>query len=609
MAKKKVEEIYQKLSQRMHVLVRPDTYVGSVNLVDEKMFVVDSINNIENIKVIKDNVKFVPAFIKIFDEILTNASDHYIRTDKVKYIKVSIDEHSITIENDGDGIPIELHKTEKVWIPELIFFNLLAGSNFNDNEQRFVGGRNGLGVKLTGIFSKKFILETADGKKKYVQEVKDNLYHSIPDEKYKAHLDKFSPPKISNSSKNYTKITFYPDFEKFGLSGFGDDILKLLLKRTLDIASYCPKVKVYFNDTILPIKTPKDYMLLHLKSDNELFYEKLDNGWEVGIAKSESGNFEQVSIVNGITTYRGGTHVNYISSEISKDLAEKLSTKKNKVSWADVKNKLFIFLICKIPNPTFDTQTKEYLTNNITKDIHLNSKISELTIKKIMKSDIVESILHALELKEKEELRKLQKSSQKLKIEKLVDANSKDRSKCQILIFEGECLEEKTNIRIINDNGICDKEIKDAEVGDAVITHKNRLSLISSITKKIGKKVIIKNKLGDIECSSIHKWFVYDTKSNKFYFVKTNELDKNIHKLVKNYLAFLSDLIKINDKIKIEDEKYDYRLNLDGYEDDLFSTSTHKFACYNKQSEFFEMISCENLHKDIHLIVNLEDKK
>ncbi len=440
MAKKlKVEEIYEKLSQREHVLKRPDTYVGSISSVEEKLYVADA-DNLPNPTIKKELVKYSPAFIKLFDEIITNASDHYIRTGKVKYIKVNVEQDCITVENDGPGIPVEMHKKEKVWVPELIFFNLLAGSNFDDTEQRFVGGRNGLGSKLTCIFSKKFIIETADGKKKYKQIVNDNLYHKVSDNDYKAYFDAHSAPKIAPSDKSYTKITFYPDFERFGMTGFDKDVMKILLKRTLDIAVYCPKAKVSFNDEVLPIKTMRDYMEMHLPEGAELFYEKLDNGWEVGIAKSQSESFEQVSIVNGITTYRGGTHVNYISLETSKDLADMLTrgNKKLKVSWVDVKNKLFLFLICRIPNPTFDTQTKENLTNYINKEIHNGCKLSELSLKKIMKSEIVKSILEEIELKELRDLNRLQKSLASVKVEKLIDAKGKDRESCILGIFEGD---------------------------------------------------------------------------------------------------------------------------------------------------------------------------
>lgn len=227
-----------------------------------------------------------------------------------------------------------------------------------------------------------------------------------------------------------------------------------------------------------------------------------------------------------------------------------------------------------------------------------------------MKSDIVQSILEAIAQKEKDELRRLQKNQQKMKVEKLVDANGKDRSKCRLFIFEGDCLDENTEIKVIREEGLIDVKIKDTLIGDNVLTHKNRIGTITASSKKIGKKVIIKNKLEDLVCSSTHKWFVYDNDINQFYFIETTGLDKSKHKLVKNYLAFMSELVTINSIEKIEniDEYYDYILEFTNKEDKLYVTENHKFACFNKETEYFEMIECKNLSKDIHLLVNVNKK-
>ena len=71
----------------------------------------------------------------------------------------------ISIENNGAGIPVEMHKKEKVYVPEMIFGQLLTSSNYNDDEKKTTGGRNGYGAKLANIFSTKFVLETCDSKR------------------------------------------------------------------------------------------------------------------------------------------------------------------------------------------------------------------------------------------------------------------------------------------------------------------------------------------------------------------------------------------------------------------------------------------------------------
>lgn len=417
---------YVKLTQIDHILLRPDTYVGSVNTEKKEMFVVDDIS-LNDIRVVKKMVDYNPGFLKIFDEILSNASDASIRTGKVKTIKINIDSEKVSVENDGPSIPVVLHTEENVYNSELIFSHLLTGENYDDTEQRYVSGKNGYGAKLCNVFSTKFIVDNCDGKKKFKQIVKENMKNiSTPIIK-----------DVEKGTKSYTKITYYPEVSRFGLKNITNDSISLMMKRCLDVAVYNSNVRVVVNGKTIPVKSVKDFMKMHIDEETEFFYEKLASGWEIGIAKSSSGVFEQVSIVNGTSTYRGGTQVSYIGNQLSKDICDKFN-KKVSTNWADVKNKIFLFVISQIPNPEFDTQTKENLTNYMSKEITGGSFVGDNTVKKIMKSEIVESILHEMELKEKARLKRLQKANQKVKVEKLVDANSKDRSKCQLFIFEGE---------------------------------------------------------------------------------------------------------------------------------------------------------------------------
>lgn len=119
------------------------------------------------------NISYVPGLYKIFDEILVNAADNKQRDPKMDCVKVVIDVEAnlISVYNNGDGVPVEIHKEEGVYVPELIFGHLLTSSNYDDNQKKTTGGRNGYGAKLANIFSTQFVIETADGKrlKKYKQ--------------------------------------------------------------------------------------------------------------------------------------------------------------------------------------------------------------------------------------------------------------------------------------------------------------------------------------------------------------------------------------------------------------------------------------------------------
>ena len=420
--KKTIEERFIKLSPVEHILKRPSMYISSVVTEPKDVFVVD---NIENLKIIKKSINFNRGFFAIIDEVLTNASDAFIRNGNVKIIKVIIGDDYITVENDG-GIPVEIHKKEKMYVPELIFSHLHSGENFTDTDERLVAGTHGLGVKLTNIFSKKFIIETSDGKNKYYQEFTDNMSKKIK-------------PNIKPCKKNYTKVTFYPDFNRFGLTEIDSDIKSVILRRCVDISVYCQGVKVYVNNVLIPVKSFKDYMKLFINNDSELFTEKINDNFEIGISKSLDNSFNQVSIVNGITTYNGGTHVNVIINDLTKKTQEILAKKYKKLNIKpnDIKNNTFIFVSAKILNPSFDTQTKETL---ITKINGNSPELSEKLIKQFSNSKIIEDVIRFLNIKEQVDTKK-EIGKHKIKISKLDDAKKAgtfESDKCLLFLAEGD---------------------------------------------------------------------------------------------------------------------------------------------------------------------------
>ena len=430
MNKKTVSERFVKLTGVEHVLKRPDTYIGSVQMETKSMFIATNYDDIKDVKMEYKDVTYCPGFVKIFDEALTNASDHAIRTGLVTYIKVNIDKDFISIENDGPGVPIVMHEKEKVYIPEMIFGHLLSGENFDDNEQRFIGGRNGLGIKCTNIYSKTFTIETADGHKTYHQTFSDNM-------------GKMTKAKTRKSKQNFTRITYYPDFERFGMTEIDETSRAILIKRVLDIAAYNPNVRVSLNGRVTPVRSFRDYMKL-FADDTNIYYEKVDEFWEIGVAQSPSDSFTHVSMVNGIATVVGGTHVNFVSAMVVNSIKEIL-TKSNKdvvIKPLDIRNRIMVFISCKLVNPVFDTQTKENLTsrlNGTSKNVKFNDALLKRLAKAEMFADIIELSLMKGEIEAHKELNK--GVSKRIRVEKLVDANkagSIESEKCHLFLTEGD---------------------------------------------------------------------------------------------------------------------------------------------------------------------------
>jgi DNA topoisomerase-2 len=423
--KKTASQRYKSLDLKEHVLLRSETYIGSKITFEKEIYLLEDISDLKNIKFIKKTIPYNTGFLKLFDEIIVNATDHVVRTEnEVKNIKIEVTKEYISVYNDGPGIPIEIHDKDKIYIPQMLFGKLISGENFDDDiDKRFTGGRNGYGASLVNVFSTKFEIECADGKKLYKQSFFNNL----------STIEK---PIITKHKGSYTKVTFYPDFKQFGLTEINDNFYNLILKRTIDAIAYCPNTKFYFNKELINIKNYKDYVKLYNVGD--FFYEKINDNWECVISKTTSDNFESHSMVNGIITTDGGSHVNYIINQICDGVAANLQKKhkKIKILSKDIKEHLFLFLNCKIINPEFGSQTKESLSTKLKNIEDVN--ISDGFIKKISESSIIEEIIAFINAKE---LAGLQKSVKKFKIKKLDDANFAGTNKsqdCQLYLTEGD---------------------------------------------------------------------------------------------------------------------------------------------------------------------------
>tara|TARA_A100001015_G_scaffold312707_1_gene418424 strand:- start:28 stop:3438 length:3411 start_codon:yes stop_codon:yes gene_type:complete len=434
---------YQKLTDKEHILKKPDTYIGSIEKTDNEDYI------LENDSIIYKNFENVPGLFKIFDEGIVNCRDHVIRQkqavhDNIKHalpvtnIDISLDEDgTIHMYNDGNGIDVAEHPEYKLWIPEMIFGHLRTSTNYDEKKkEKIVGGKNGFGFKLVLIWSSWGKIETVDHVRglKYVQEFKENL--NI--------LGKPSITKCKN--KPYTKVSFKPDYERLKLNGLSNDMKNLFKKRVYDISAVTDKnVKVKFNGNLVPCKNLEQYIDLYIgpKTETKRIFEQANERWEYGICLAPKEEFQQISFVNGIYTSKGGKHVEYIMNQIIRKLGAYIKTKKKiDVKPNTIKEQLMLFLRCDIENPSFSSQTKDELGTPIGK-FGSSCNVSDSFIEKIAKMGVMNAACALTEVKENKAAKKTDGSKSKSirGIPKLIDANYAGTSKshmCTLILCEGD---------------------------------------------------------------------------------------------------------------------------------------------------------------------------
>jgi len=503
---------YQKKTDKEHILDNPDTYIGSIENVNGPMYVY------EDGHIVNKTIDYNPGLFKLFDEGIVNCRDHVVRmlqkkeqddtTQLVNMIDIQIQDNMITLMNNGNGIDIEKHPTYDIWIPELIFGHLRTSTNYNKDEEKITGGKNGFGFKLVLIWSTYGMIETIDStrKLKYIQEFETNL-------------DVVHKPSITKCSKKpYTLVKFKPDYKRLGLNELSKDMISLFQRRVYDIAGITTKdVKVKLNGEALDVKNFNHYVDLY--NDCEKISEKYDR-WSYSVCLSEE--FKQVSFVNGIFTSKGGKHVDYIVQQIIKKMIAYIEKKKKvEVKPSIIKEQLHIFLNCTIVNPSFDSQTKDYLNTPPSK-FGSSCVVSDKFIEKLAKQGIMENSCELSHIKEKNNSKKTDGNKNKTirGIPKLVDANyagTKDSKLCTLILCEGD----SAKAGILSGLTPSDRNI----IG--VYPMKGKLlNVRGETTKKINenKEIIEIKKIMGLESNKTYK-NTDELRYNKILFMTDQDLD------------------------------------------------------------------------------------
>lgn len=434
---KTIEQKYKELSEQEHVLLRPGMYVGSVKPELSTRFVFDYKEQM----MVQKEVEYVPAILKLIDEIISNSTDEYRRPDNIGLTQISVTvmkDNTIVIEDNG-GIPVVKHKEAGIMVPQLIFGRMRTSSNYNDDEDRSGLGTNGVGSSLTNIFSSYFGVMTDDGKKRWLGNWKNNM-----SEFYDEEIEK-------SSKKNHgTRITFHLDFSRFeGIDKFDRTFKDIILTRCINAAAANPGLKVTYKDVDVcgeyKFDNFKDYIDLYrnyvtlkdcieMKDEHKHVYIYPDGAINIGF-------------VNGGICNKG-THVKALHQIINTTVCDFLK-KKDKIDLLprQVDGNYSMFCDLTISNPSYDSQTKECLTTPVEKfykDENIKFELPNKFLDSVVKSEIIDNVRDWYKKKcEAEDQRAIRKINREIskglkRPDKFITCTSKKKQEKQLWIFEGD---------------------------------------------------------------------------------------------------------------------------------------------------------------------------
>jgi len=436
-----------------HMLKRPDMYIGNVKTYESNEWVCN--DNDKNV-ILQRDMLYNNGIKSIIREIGSNIIDNKWRSDKDNNkmtkieIHVSTEEQKITFINDGNVIPVQKFsyekldpktntKYEEMLYPSQVFFGeMRSGTNYDDTEERKTSGRNGVGAKLTNVYSKFFRVYQADGKKSFEQTYQNNA--RVKNE-----------PLIKICKRKFTEISFIPDYQYFDYS-FDQNLIDIIRYYAYEI-SCMTKLPVIFklDKEILKIhiKNLTDFAKLHYTSKNILHITNKDGDEAVLLEimqeteDYERDNISHSSFINGIQTKNGGYHCNGWRDAIIRPILSSYNkTHKVKASAKNLYPYFILFVRCETDKPSFTSQTKDQLAKT---DSLVFTKPSTEQINKVMKWDFVNSLQSKLEDRVTNSLSKDIQTGRVLMGDKLKDAGWAGRKRTKemgenepiLLITEG----------------------------------------------------------------------------------------------------------------------------------------------------------------------------
>lgn len=483
------------LSDRDHIYQKTEMYAGGVSEVQSTEYIgtKDGIRRTE--------VSYVPALLKIINEVIDNAVDVHIKTPTAQtpIVDVKMDASTVTVKDNGCGIPVQMNE-DGIYLPRVCWGFARSGGNFDLKENAGLG-TFGVGSYITNVLSKTFTGVTCDGTNRYTIRFTDNAAQ------YKE--------AVTKSTERGTIVTFEPDLERFGLTEIGPVYMDLVQQRLLNLKMAFPQLTFKFNGKVIKVASFKAYC----QQFNLPFELYEGENYSFAVMHNPEDDFQQFSYVNGLCIKDGGTHIDVIVSNVVDRLREKLTRKYKTIKPGDIRNKLFVVAFCRnFPNPKFNSQTKEKITNAPGEVSKYLDAPWDAVVQKIFKNaGVIDPITEVYKIKEemkrRQELKSLSKV-RKIKNEKYLPPTRRQK---YLMIVEGECLEEHTKVLMETMDAM---PIKDLQVGDHVLDRFMQPSEVQAITKLLKPVVKIKTAIEglDVTCGTKHRFYCYNKATKQFCF-------------------------------------------------------------------------------------------
>ncbi len=383
-------------------------------------------------------------------EVVDNAIDEAL-AGHCKNIEVILNEDSsITVKDDGRGIPVDIHKQENKSAAEVIMTTLHAGGKFDDNSYKVSGGLHGVGVSVVNALSEQLSLEVHKDGFVYEQDYE----HSVPVKPLK---------KCGRSEKKGTIIQFLPSIKYFKNLDYKDDVIK---KRLKELAFLNSGINITYSNDITGKKVTyyyegglKEYINEVLQNKKEIHsellhvepYKKGDDSVEISMKWTSSYSEQILCFTNNIYQKDGGTHLSGFKSALTRSVntySNKMSGKqKYEITGDDCREGLVAIISIKMSDPKFSSQTKDKLVSSEIKTLTestLSTKLSEFLEENPKDAKLIINKIQqaAIAREEARKAKDLIRRKDPLGIAnlpgKLADCQEKDRELCELFIVEGD---------------------------------------------------------------------------------------------------------------------------------------------------------------------------